>query len=239
MQASGEQCVSVEDAMAMVHHSYGMKRPASPHLKSEMAILGGMARATLPDSPTPYEAYVDDYDAIRDVMAQVLPGFEDFNRRVRLPTGFRIHQPARELDYSKTSTGRANFSTAPLPQVEPGPGRLLLQTMRSHDQWNTTIYSNNDRYRGVKNIRTLVFMNPEDMRERGIDEGQLVDITATSRLGIRRRLEKYRAFAYNTPKGSAAGYMPEMNVLIGIEDYSTQSEQPLMKNIRVEIEPSR
>lgn len=239
VQASGEQCVSVEDAMAMVHHSYGMKRPASPHLKSEMAILGGMARATLPDSPTPYEAYVDDYDAIRDVMAQVLPGFEDFNRRVRLPTGFRIHQPARELDYSKTSTGRANFSTAPLPQVEPGPGRLLLQTMRSHDQWNTTIYSNNDRYRGVKNIRTLVFMNPEDMRERGIDEGQLVDITATSRLGIRRRLEKYRAFAYNTPKGSAAGYMPEMNVLIGIEDYSTQSEQPLMKNIRVEIEPSR
>lgn len=123
--------------------------------------------------------------------------------------------------------------------MEPGPGRLLLQTMRSHDQWNTTIYSNNDRYRGVKNIRTLVFMNPEDMRERGIDEGQLVDITATSRLGIRRRLEKYRAFAYNTPKGSAAGYMPEMNVLIGIEDYSTQSEQPLMKNIRVEIEPSR
>lgn len=239
VQASGEQCVSAEDAMSMVCSSFGMKRPASKHLLSEMAILGGMARATLPDSPTPFEEFVRNYDTIRDVMAQVLPGFEDFNRRVRQKGGFRIAQPARELDFSKTTTGKANFSLAPLPQDKPEAGELVLQTMRSHDQWNTTIYSNNDRYRGVKNIRTLVFMNPEDMRERGIQEGQFVDITATSKLGIRRRLEKYRAFSYNTPQGSAAGYMPEMNVLIGIEDYSTQSEQPLMKNVRVRIVPSQ
>ena len=236
VQASGEQCVSAEDAMSMVHASFGMKKPASPHLLSEMAILGGMARATLPDSTTPFEKYVDNYDEIRDVMAEVLPGFENFNERVRQPAGFRIYQAARELDFSKTPTGRANFSTAELPQVDPGEGKLVLQTMRSHDQWNTTIYSNNDRYRGIKNIRTLVFMNPDDMRARGIQEGDFVSITSTSKLGIMRRLNKYRAFAKDIPQGSAAGYMPEMNVLIGIEDYSTQSEQPLMKSQHVTIE---
>ena len=236
VQASGEQCVSAEDAMSMVHASFGMKKPASPHLLSEMAILGGMARATLPDSTTPFEKYVDNYDEIRDVMAEVLPGFENFNERVRQPAGFRIYQAARELDFSKTPTGRANFSTAELPQVDPGEGKLVLQTMRSHDQWNTTIYSNNDRYRGIKSIRTLVFMNPDDMRARGIQEGDFVSITSTSKLGIMRRLNKYRAFAKDIPQGSAAGYMPEMNVLIGIEDYSTQSEQPLMKSQHVTIE---
>ncbi|WP_129660209.1 FdhF/YdeP family oxidoreductase [Rothia uropygialis] len=235
IQASGEQCVSAEDAMSMVHASFGMKKPASPHLLSEMAILGGMARATLPESTTPFEKYVDNYDEIRDMMAEVLPGFENFNERVRRPAGFRIYQAARELDFSKTASGKANFSTAELPQVDPGDGKLVLQTMRSHDQWNTTIYSNNDRYRGIKNIRTLVFMNPDDMRARGIQEGDFVSITSTSKLGIMRRLNKYRAFAKDIPQGSAAGYMPEMNVLIGIEDYSTQSEQPLMKSIRVTI----
>ena len=110
--------------------------------------------------------------------------------------------------------------------------------MRSHDQWNTTIYSDNDRYRGVKNLRTLVFMNDDDMRARGIDQGQLVDITATSKDGTVRTLEKYHAIAYDIPAGSAAGYMPEMNVLVGWADYSTQSDQPLMKNIKVRIRAS-
>lgn len=239
IQKTGEQCVSVEDAMSMVHHSKGMKRPASPYLMSEPAILAGMARATLPESTTPWEGYAQNYDTIRDTMQEVLPGFEDFNRRVRLPNGFRIYQAARELDFSKTKSGYANFSHAELPDVVPEGDSLILQTMRSHDQWNTTIYSNNDRYRGVKNLRTLVFMNADDMRARGIAQEQLVDITATSKTGVHRRLEKYRALAYDIPQGSAAGYMPEMNVLIGIEDYSTQSEQPLMKNIRVTIAPSQ
>jgi molybdopterin-dependent oxidoreductase alpha subunit len=237
-QRTGLQATSVEDSMSMVHLSVGMKRPASPHLLSEPAIIAGMARAALPDSATPWEDYVEDYDRIRDTMAKVLPGFEDFNRRVRLPLGFRIKQPARELVF-RTPSERAEFSTAELPDVVPADHDVLvLQTMRSHDQWNTTVYSDNDRYRGVKNLRTLVLMNLEDMRARGIGEGTLVDIESLSRDGTRRHLRGYRALRYDLPRGSAAGYMPEMNVLVGFADYSTQSDQPLMKNVRVRVTPA-
>ncbi|WP_234003961.1 FdhF/YdeP family oxidoreductase [Nocardiopsis sp. SBT366] len=234
-QRAGLQSSSVEDSMSMVHLSVGMKRPASPHLLSEPAIIAGIARATLPDSATPWEHYVEDYDRIRDTMAQALTGFEDFNRRVRLPLGFRLVQPARELVFL-TPSGRAEFSLAELPDVVPAEDDVLvLQTMRSHDQWNTTVYSNDDRYRGVRNLRTLVFMNARDMRDRGIAEGDPVDIESTSRDGSRRRLRRYRALAYDVPRGSAAGYMPEMNVLVGSADYSTQSDQPLMKNLLVRV----
>ncbi|SNS39002.1 FdhF/YdeP family oxidoreductase [Actinacidiphila glaucinigra] len=237
-QRRGLQATSVEDSMSMVHLSVGMKRPASPHLLSEPAIIAGMARAALPGSSTPWEHYVEDYDRIRDTMAQVLDGFEDFNRRVRLPLGFRIRQPARELVFF-TPSGRAEFSSAPLPDVVPPDGMLVLQTMRSHDQWNTTIYSDDDRYRGVKNLRTLVLMNPADMRARDIGPGTLVDITATAKDGSRRALTGYRALPYDMPRGCAAGYMPEMNVLIAANDYSSQSDQPLMKNVKVAIGPTR
>ena len=238
-QVGGLQETSVEDSMSMVHLSRGMKRPGSPHLRSEPAIIAGMARATLPESTTPWDWYVEDYDRIRDTMAKVLLGFEDFNRRVRLPLGFRIKQPARELVFD-TPSGRAEFSSVALPDVIPGEDDVLvLQTMRSHDQWNTTIYSDDDRYRGVKNLRTLIFMHTEDMSARGIGEGELVDIIATSKDGSLRRLDRYTALAYDLPRGSAAGYMPEMNVLIGAADYSTQSAQPLMKNLRVRVTPSR
>ncbi|MFJ8096966.1 FdhF/YdeP family oxidoreductase [Streptomyces griseofuscus] len=233
-QRRGLQSTSVEDSMSMVHLSVGMKRPASRHLLSEPAIIAGLARAALPDSATPWEWYVEDYDRIRDTMARVLDGFEDFNRRVRLPLGFRIKQPARELVFH-TPTGTAEISTAPLPDVVPAAGGLVLGTMRSHDQWNTTIYSDDDRYRGVKNLRTLVFMNEDDMRERGIAEFGRVDITATARDGSTRSLDGYLAIPYDIPRGCAAGYMPEMNVLIAIGDYSTQSDQPLMKHINVAI----
>ncbi|MCP2266070.1 FdhF/YdeP family oxidoreductase [Promicromonospora thailandica] len=238
-QRSGLQSVSVEDSMSMVHLSRGNRKPPSPHLLSEPAIIAGIARATLPGSATPWEWYVEDYDRIRDVMAQALAGFDDFNRRVRLPRGFRIEQPARELVFH-TLTGRAEFASVPLPDVIPESGDVLvLQTMRSHDQWNTTIYSDNDRYRGVKNLRTLILMNKDDMAFRGIDQGSLVDITATAKDGSVRELRGYRALAYDLPRGSAAGYMPEMNVLIGISDYSIQSDQPLMKNLRVRVALSR
>ncbi|MGW5028771.1 molybdopterin dinucleotide binding domain-containing protein, partial [Streptomyces albidoflavus] len=237
-QRRGIQSTSVEDSMSMVHLSVGMKRPASPHLLSEPAIIAGMARATLPESATPWEKYVEDYDRIRDTMSVALDGFEDFNRRVRLPLGFRIKQPARELIFF-TPSQRAEFSTAPLPDVVPGDEEvLILQTMRSHDQWNTTIYSDDDRYRGIKNLRTLILMNAADMRARGISPGSLVDIAATSKDGSIRTLNEYRALAYDMPRGCAAGYMPEMNVLIGKADYSTQSDQPLMKNVRVKVTPS-
>ncbi|MET8038698.1 FdhF/YdeP family oxidoreductase [Streptomyces sp. NPDC005345] len=234
-QRGGLQSTSVEDSMSMVHLSIGMKRPASKHLLSEPAIIAGMARAALPDSATPWEWYIEDYDRIRDTMAQTLDGFEDCNRRVRLPLGFRIKQPARELVFL-TPSGRAEFSTAPLPDVVPAPGTLALGTMRSHDQWNTTIYSDNDRYRGIKNLRTLVFMNEDDMRERGVAEFDPVDIVATAKDGTHRRLDGYLAIPYDIPRGCAAGYMPEMNVLCAIGDYSLQSDQPLMKHVKVTIE---
>lgn len=238
IQATGPQGQTVEDAMSMVHVSYGKKRPASEHLLSEPDIIARMARATMPESRTPWEQYVDDYDRIRDVMAKVLPGFDGFNALIRNPTGFRIPQPARERDF-RTPSGRAEFSAAPLHDVRPAADDMLvLQTMRSHDQWNTTIYTSNDRYRGVKNLRELIFMHADDMRERDIAQGALVDIVSTSKDGSLRELRDYRAIAYDLPKGSAAGYMPEMNVLLGSADYSSQSDQPLMKSIHVRVSPA-
>ncbi|MEV4262488.1 FdhF/YdeP family oxidoreductase [Kribbella sp. NPDC049584] len=238
VQVGGPQSVSVEDSMSMVHLSIGRKRPASPHLLSEPAIIAGIAQATLPATQTPWDSYVEDYDRIRDIMAKALDGFEDFNRRVRHPLGFRLRQPARELVFL-TPSRRAEFSTADLPDVVPADDDvLILQTMRSHDQWNTTIYSDNDRYRGVRNLRTLILMNPGDMTARGIQQGDLVDITATARDGSVRVLRAYRALGYDMPSGNAAGYMPEMNVLVAANDYSTQSDQPLMKNIKVRVTPS-
>ncbi|MFJ3664540.1 FdhF/YdeP family oxidoreductase [Streptomyces sp. NPDC090119] len=236
-QLTGEQGTSVEDSMSMVHLSVGMKRPASKHLLSEPAIIAGMARAALPDSATPWEWYVEDYDRIRDTMAKALEGFEDFNRRVRLPLGFRIKQPARELVF-RTSSERAEFSSAHLTDVIPEPGMLKLGTMRSHDQWNTTIYSDDDRYRGVKNLRTLIFMNKEDMAERGLKLFDEVDITSIAKDGSKRSVHGYKVIPYDIPQGCAAGYMPEMNVLCAIGDYSTQSDQPLMKNVNVVVTPT-
>jgi molybdopterin-dependent oxidoreductase alpha subunit len=238
VQRTGEQGVTVEDAMSMVHLSFGMKKPASPQLKSECAIVAGMARATLPSSVTPWESYIEDYDRIRDVMAKVFDGFEDFNRRVRLPLGFRIRQPARERVF-RTASGSAEFSAAPMPDVVPPPGRLTLSTVRSHDQWNTTIYSDNDRYRGLKNLRTALFMNADDMRDRGLVEFDLIDITSFARDGSTRSVYGYRAVAYNTPRGSVFGYMPELNVLCAIADHSAQSGQPLTKQLIVEVTPAR
>ncbi|GAA3958863.1 FdhF/YdeP family oxidoreductase [Gordonia caeni] len=237
-QGGGVQGISTEDAMSSVQLSVGQRRPASPHLLSEPAIIAGIARATMPDSPTDWEGYVDHYDRIRDVMARVLPGFEGFNELVRRPYGFRIPQPARERDF-RTPSGKAEFSLAGLPDVIPdGDDVLVLQTMRSHDQWNTTIYSNDDRYRGVKNIRELILMNAKDMRDRGLAEGDLVDIVATSKDGSQRSVSGFRALEYNVPRGAAAGYMPELNVLIGAADFSEQSDQPLMKSLRVTVTPS-
>jgi molybdopterin-dependent oxidoreductase alpha subunit len=238
-QASGEQGVTVEDAMSMVHISYGMKEPGSAQLRSECAILAGMAQATLRDTKTPWQEYADDYDRIRDTMTNALDGFEDFNARTRHPHGFRIAQPARNRLF-QTPTDRAEFSLAPLPDdVDPGAGRLTLATVRSHDQFNTSIYSNDDRYRGLKGIRTVVFMNEDDMRDRGLDQFDLVDVTSFSRDGTKRAVHGYRAVSYEIVSGCAAGYMPELNVLCGIADFSTQSEQPVTKHLVVEVTPSQ
>jgi molybdopterin-dependent oxidoreductase alpha subunit len=236
-QAAGPQQVTVEDSMSMVHLSVGKKTPASPYLKSELAIIAGIARATMPDSKTPWESWVGNYDLIRDKMGEAIAGFEDFNHKVRQPLGFRLRQEARELNFV-TDTMRANFSVAPLRNVVPEEGKLMLGTMRSHDQFNTTIYSDNDRYRGVKSLRTLVLMNEEDMRERGLEEFALIDITSFAKDGSTRTLKGFRAVKYNIPKGNSQGYMPELNSLIAINNYSEQSDQPMMKQLLVEIKAS-
>lgn len=228
------QSITVEDSMSMVHLSVGMKEPASPQLLSEPAIVAGIAEATLPNTKTPWRELVADYDLIRDRMAKALLGFEDFNRRVRQPLGFRIRQPARELVFL-TDSGRAEFSAAPLPDVLPSQGQLILGTMRSHDQFNTTVYSDGDRYRGVKNLRTLLFMNTVDMAEMGIAEFDYIDITSIARDGSRRSVYGYRAVGYDIPRGCAAGYMPELNVLCPIGNVNKESGQPVMKHVPIEV----
>ncbi|MBB2947572.1 molybdopterin-dependent oxidoreductase alpha subunit [Actinoplanes lutulentus] len=237
IQASGPQVITVEDSMSMVHASRGRRRPAAPSLLSEPAIIAGLARASLPSSGTPWQAYVENYDRIRDTMGQVLDGFEDVNRLARQPHGFRLRQPARERVFL-TPSGLAELSSAPLPSVDLSGGLLMLGTMRSHDQWNTTIYSDNDRYRGLRNLRTVIFMNRDDMGRLGLSEFDHVDITSVAKDGSERSVYGYRAVGYDIPAGNAAGYMPEMNILCPAGDYSEQSGQPLMKHLRVRVTPA-
>ncbi len=233
---AGEQGVTVEDSMSYVHLSYGKRPPPSEHLMSEIAIICGMARATLPESKTPWETWAKDYDTIRDVIAEAIDGFENFNALVHDSIGFRIPQPARERVWL-TESGKAEFHTSPLPDVVPEEGRYMLSTVRSHDQWNTTIYSDNDRYRGLKNLRTVLFMNRDEMKDRGFQEFDYVDITSFARDGSTRSVYGYRVVGYDTPRGSVTGYMPELNVLCALSDNSPQSEQPLTKHLIVEVVP--
>ncbi len=233
-QAEGPQQVTVEDSMSMVHLSKGMKSPASKFLMSECAIISNIARAAMPNSKTPWEKYTGNYDLIRDKMSEALVGFDDFNRRVRKPLGFRLAQPARELTFN-TPTERANFHAAPLHNALPPAGKLTMCTVRSHDQFNTTVYSDNDRYRGVKNLRKLLFMNAEDMKERGVEQFAFIDITSFAKDGSERTVKQFRAVKYDIPKGSAAGYMPECNALCPIGDFSQQSDQPLMKQVIIAV----
>jgi molybdopterin-dependent oxidoreductase alpha subunit len=238
VQAGGAQSISIEDSMSMVHLSTGKKELASPHLRSELAIIAGLAQAALPNTRTPWAELVSNYDRIRDRIADALDGFEDFNQRVRESGGFRIGQPARERIFL-TSSGRAEFSTAALTNVIPQAGQLKLSTMRSHDQFNTTIYSNDDRYRGVKNLRTLLLMNTADMEERGLAEFDRIDITSIARDESRRSVYGYVALEYDVPRGCALGYMPELNVLCAIDDFSEKSRQPMMKHLRIEVTRSQ
>lgn len=185
----------------------------------------------------PWEWYVEDYDRIRDTMSRVLDGFDEFNTRARHPHGFRTRQLARERAF-QTPSGRAEFWPAPHPDdVDPGDGRLMLATIRSRDQFNTTIYSNDDRYRGLKGLRTVIFMNEADMRDRSLGQFDPVDVKNFSRDGTERAVYGYRAIGYELPRGCAAGYMPELNVLCGIADISTQSDQPVTKHLVVEVSP--
>jgi molybdopterin-dependent oxidoreductase alpha subunit len=236
VQATGPQFVTVEDSMSVVHASRGRGRPASPHLRSEPAIVAGLARAALPDGGggVDWDALAADYDRIRDRIAGVLPGFGDFNRRVREPGGFILPNAAAQREWN-TESGRAEFQVVALPNLRLGADQLRLFTIRSHDQYNTTIYGLDDRYRGIRGARRVVFMHPDDLAERGLADGDEVDVHSHAADGRDRVAPRFRAVAYDVPRGSAAAYFPEANVLVPIGSTARGSNTPSSKMVPVTV----
>jgi molybdopterin-dependent oxidoreductase alpha subunit len=235
VQRGQEQFVTVEDSMGVVHKSQGTLRPAGDQLRSETAIICGMAAATLAGrSAVPWLEWSANYDLVRDKIEAVIPGFENFNRRVREPGGFYLPNCARE-GWFDTPSGKAEFFARPLTVRQTAPGRLLLQTLRSHDQFNTTIYGLNDRYRGIGNERRVVFLNPEDMRERGIRPVKPVNLVGHWK-GEERRANGFLAIPYDTPRGTAAAYFPEANVLVPIDSVADESLTPTSKAVEISLE---
>ncbi|TPQ18161.1 FdhF/YdeP family oxidoreductase [Streptomyces sporangiiformans] len=238
LRPSGPQLVTVEDSMGMVHLSRGRLAPASDHLLSEVAIICGMARAALGahDPQVPWEEFEADYDRVRDRIARVIPGFEEFNDRVRQPGGFTLPHPPRDERRFTTATGRANFTVNPLEILRVPEGRLLLQTLRSHDQYNTTIYGLDDRYRGIHQGRRVVFVHRDDLAARGLADGDLVDIVSEYEDGVERRAPGFRTVAFPTPRGCCAAYFPETNVLVPLDSTAAISNTPTSKSIVVRLE---
>ena len=240
MQASGRQSVTVEDSMSMVHASSGLVEPPSEHLKSEVAIVCGMAKATLLDCGIDWDSFVADYNRIRDKIEEVFPDlFADFNKRIRYPGGFHLTTPPRQRVWN-TATGRANFLVFPAVDEDPpvsDPAMLRLATLRSHDQYNTTIYSLDDRYRGVFGGRMVVFMNEADMQARGITEGDIVEIESLAEDGKRRVVGGFWAKPHNIPVGSIGAYYPETNPLLPLAYHDLKSGTPAAKSIPVLVRP--
>ncbi len=239
LQASGPQSVTVEDSMSMVHASAGRLKPAGPMLKSEPDIVAAMARATLPHSKVDWQAMVDDYDLIRDSIEAVFPIFARFNERVRVPGGFRLPIPATEREWA-TPDRRAQFLlSSGLDEDGPDPANALtLTTIRSHDQYNTTIYSMNDRYRGITGRRDVIFIHPDDLAARGLSHGDRIDVEATGDQTGRtqpRAVRGYTAVAFEIARGSVAMYYPEGNVLVALENHDARSGTPAYKSVPVRI----
>jgi len=233
----GPQFLTVENSMSVVHQSQGQLEPASPYLLSEPDIVARTAAATLGErSCVDWRWLVEDYDRVRDIIERVVPGFENFNERVRHQGGFYLPNPARELDWSGIG-GKAIMFTHALDCVQPEKGQLLLQTFRSHDQFNTTVYGLNDRYRGIGNERRVIFMNPQDMKDRGISPVTPVDITSHFK-GTVREAKKFLAIPYDLPVGSTAAYFPEANVLVPIDSFADVSLTPTSKSVVVTVQPS-
>ncbi|MCX5196646.1 FdhF/YdeP family oxidoreductase [Streptomyces sp. NBC_00249] len=239
VQAGGKQFVTVEDSMGMVHASRGNLAPASPHLLSEPAIVARMARAVLgAASATPWEEFEKDYATVRDRISRVVPGFEDFNARVAHPGGFQLPHAPRDERRFPTKTGKANFTAAPVEYPRVPAGRLLLQTLRSHDQYNTTIYGLDDRYRGITGGRRVVMVNPEDAAELGLADGSYTDIVGEWKDGVERRAPGFRVVHYPTARGCAAAYYPETNVLVPLDSTADVSNTPASKSVVVRFEPA-
>jgi molybdopterin-dependent oxidoreductase alpha subunit len=235
LQASGEQFVSVEDTTGVVHQSHGVLDPASEHLRSEPAIVGGIAKATLGVKTTvDWQGLIDNYDRVRDHIEHVVPGFTQYNRRVREPGGFYLPNGPREGTFT-TPNKRARFTVHAIPEHRLEPRQLLLMTLRSHDQFNTTIYGEDDRYRGIYGGRRVVFLHEADMREQGLVKDQWVDLI--SHCGSqRRRAERFKVVPYDIPRGCAAAYYPETNVLVPVQDVADGSNQPASKSLVITIE---
>ncbi|MFF3646067.1 FdhF/YdeP family oxidoreductase [Streptomyces sp. NPDC002564] len=234
-----DQFVTVEDSMGMVHASRGRLAPAGKHLLSEPAIVCRLARRVLGSaSRTPWEEFEKDYASVRDRIARVIPGFEDFNAKVAHPGGFALPHAPRDERRFPTATGKANFTAAPVEYPALPEGRLLLQTLRSHDQYNTTIYGLDDRYRGIKNGRRVVLVNPRDAAELGLAEGTYADLVSEWQDGVERRAPGFRVVHYPTARGCAAAYYPETNVLVPLDATADTSNTPASKSVVVRLEQS-
>jgi molybdopterin-dependent oxidoreductase alpha subunit len=237
LQASGPQEVSVEDSMSRVHRSRGTLNPPAPGLLSEVAILSRLGERLVGGRiAAPWNDFEADYRTIRSRIERVVPGFTDFEEKLARPAGFALPHPARERRFP-TATGRANFAVSELWYPKAGPGRLLLQTLRSHDQYNTTIYGLDDRYRGIRGGRRVVFVNERDLAELGLADGQHVDLVSEYEDGVERRAEAFRIVAYDTAQGCAAAYYPETNVLVPLDSVADVSNTPTSKSLVVRLEP--
>jgi molybdopterin-dependent oxidoreductase alpha subunit len=236
-QATGAQFVTTENSMAVVQASRGFLKPASDHLLSEPAIVAHLARATLGvRSNIDWQGLAADYDLIREHIARVIPGFDDYNARVRQPGGFHLPNAARERVF-KTPVGRAVFTVHPLPKHELEPDQYLMMTIRSHDQFNTSIYGLDDRYRGIYNGRRVVFLNREDIGLAGLAEGQTVDLRSHFE-GEQRIARHFVVVPYSIPRRCAATYFPETNVLVPLRSVADKSNTPASKSVVISIRPS-
>ncbi|NJB85837.1 molybdopterin-dependent oxidoreductase alpha subunit [Lewinella marina] len=236
LQASGEQFVSCENSMGVVQMSKGVLEADDMNLMSECAIVCELGRLTLPESQVPWVAYRKDYDLIRDAIAACIPGFEDYNKKVRQPAGFYLPNGPRERRFD-TATGKAQFSTSALTPNRLEEGEFLMTTVRSHDQYNTTIYGLHDRYRGIHNERRVVLMHPDDVAQLGASAGSVVDLKSRYD-GVDRWARTFQLVPYSIPRGCVALYFPEANVLVPTGVTARGSNCPISKSVRVRIFPT-
>ncbi|MBJ7402911.1 MAG: FdhF/YdeP family oxidoreductase [Bradyrhizobium sp.] len=238
IQAGGPQSITVEDSMSMVHASSGRNKPASEHLMSEVAIIAGVAKATLGDrTVVEWDAFVGNYDLIRDAIEAVFPIFQGYNARIRVPGGFHLTSTARERIWA-TPSGKANFLVFEGVGEDPSQcdeNSLWLSTIRSHDQYNTTLYSMSDRYRGVFGQRDVVFLNEYEMKKRGLEDGDRVDLITESIDGVERVVRNFRVVRYAFPAGCCAAYYPETNPLVPLYARDPMSFTPSYKGVPVRV----
>ncbi len=233
IQASGPQFVSCENSMGVVQSSEGILDPPSPELKSEVSIVVGLAKNTLQNSEIEWDEFERNYDKIRDAIEVVVPGFNDYNERVREPGGFYLPNGARFRNWN-TDTGKAKFTVNNLNHQDVTVGNYIMMTIRSHDQYNTTIYGLDDRYRGIYNERRVVLMNPEDIEDRGWSAKQKVNLYSDFN-GIKREAREFLVVPYDIPRGNIATYFPEANVLVPVDSYAEKSFTPTSKWVEVSI----